>query len=65
MTKPLTQINTPNDVAMLKCKPILTAKEYGLLFGVSELTARRWAYSGQVESLKIGRSLRLYNTLTN
>jgi len=57
------QPTTPQDYEILKSKPLLTAKEYGMLCGIAELTARRLAYSGQVESVKIGRSLRFKNNL--
>jgi len=52
---------TPNDIEVLKARPLLTAREWGLLNGLSELTARRLCYSGEIESRKIGRSLRIVN----
>jgi len=52
---------TVNDVEILKARPLLTAKEWAFLNGLSELTARRLCYSGEIESKKIGRSLRIVN----
>lgn len=54
---------TPNDIEILKARPLLTAKEYAILAGLSELTVRRHCYSGEIPSKKIGRSLRIVNTL--
>jgi excisionase family DNA binding protein len=53
---------TVQSIELLKARPLLTAKEVGMLCGISELTARRMAYSGRLESVKIGNSLRFKNT---
>ena len=54
---------TPADFEIIKVRPYWTAEEYGAVHSIAPLTARRLAYSGQVESIKIGRSLRFKNTL--
>jgi len=51
-------LNT-NDMETLKSRALLTAKEYGILCGISEITVRRLCYSGELKSRKIGRSLRI------
>jgi excisionase family DNA binding protein len=40
-------------------RALLTAKEFGELTGISEITVRRLCYSGEIQSRKIGRSLRI------
>jgi len=52
---------TVNDIEILKARPLLTAREWGLLNGLSEITVRRLCYSGEIESVKIGNSLRVAN----
>lgn len=46
----------------LKSRALLTAREFGALAGLSEITVRRLAYSGEIASRKIGRSLRIPTT---
>jgi excisionase family DNA binding protein len=38
---------------------LITAKEYAERMGVSLETARRWARTGQVQSVKVGRIVRI------
>lgn len=52
---------TANDIEILKARPYLKAKEWAILNGLSELTARRLCYSGKIESVKIGGSLLIAN----
>lgn len=53
-----TNLNT-NEMEGLKARALLTAKEYGALCGISEITVRRLCYAGEIKSRKIGRSLRI------
>jgi excisionase family DNA binding protein len=40
-------------------RAVITCKEFAEAWGISEITARRWCYSGKIKSVKIGRSLRI------
>jgi predicted site-specific integrase-resolvase len=42
-----------------KTRSVVTCKEYALAWNISELTARRWCYSGKIKSIKIGGALRI------
>jgi len=48
-----------NRLEILTTRATVTAREYAALNGISELTARRLAYSGEIKSMKIGHSLRI------
>lgn len=40
-------------------RTVITCREFAEAWGISELTARRWCYSGKIKSVKVGRSLRI------
>ncbi len=44
---------------ILQNRTTLTAREFGKLNDLSELTVRRHCYSGLIKSIKIGRALRI------
>lgn len=46
-------------IQILNNRSLLTAKEFGKLTGISEVTVRRHCYDGTIKSRKIGRSLRI------
>jgi len=51
-------------IEVLKHKPVLSKKEYGTLTGLSIPTITRLAISGEIPSMKVGRSRLLVNNLT-
>ena len=51
-------------IEVLKHKPVLSKKEYGILTGLSIPTITRLAISGEIPSMKVGRSRLLVNNLT-
>lgn len=59
------KVSVQKKIQEIKNLPYLTADEAAILYRVSEITIRRWGYTGVIESVKIGGAVRYPNQLYN